>query len=101
MPDLAAISRKGLVAAALVVAVVAFHVVVFAATGQAPAALVLLPAGGPSDLPDGVAILRWEDNYAVVTGEQTDYVRRLYADGALLVLPFRRNGCLALASVRE
>jgi hypothetical protein len=97
MPDLAAILRKGLVAAALIAAVVVFHVAVFAATGQAPAALVLFPSGGPSNLPDGVTVLRWEDNYAVVTDDHPNYVRGLYANGALLVLPFRRSGCLSIA----
>jgi hypothetical protein len=71
---------------------------VFAATGEAPAALVLPPpAGGPGSLPEDVRVLSWSRGFAVVRSESRDYVRRLYGHGALLVLPVRGSGCLALA----
>lgn len=88
-----------LAAGALLTMAAAFGLfaVVFAATGEAPAALVLLPpAGGPSALPADVRVLKWGAGHAIVTSENADYVRRLYGRGALLVLPVRNAGCLAL-----
>ncbi|OCP05776.1 hypothetical protein BC374_04695 [Ensifer sp. LC13] len=78
-------------------AALTLYAVLFAATGEAPAALVLRPpAAAPTELPGDIRILRWESRYAVVTSGDPGYVRRLYAAGALLVLPFRKAGCLAL-----
>lgn len=70
---------------------------VFAATGKAPAALMIPPpSGGPGSLPEGVRVLRWSPGFAMVTSDSSDYVRRLYGKGTLLVLPVRKSGCLAL-----
>ncbi|MEI2298474.1 hypothetical protein [Ensifer sp. MJa1] len=83
-------------ATALLAGVLVLYAALFAATGEAPAALVLRPpAGAPTDLPGDIRVLRWEPHYAVVTSEDPAYVRRLYRAGALLVLPFRKGGCLA------
>lgn len=59
---------------------------------------MVFPAGSiePDALPEGVSILRWDRGFAVVTSERSDYVRALYGRGALLVLPLRKSGCLAL-----
>ncbi|MCR4266158.1 hypothetical protein [Nitratireductor sp. ZSWI3] len=99
MRRLSGIARTIGVLAALLAFVYAMSAAVFAVTGEAPAAFVVHPPGGtPANLPDDVGILRWEKHYAVVTSDRPDYVRRLYASGALMVLPFRKNGCLALSS---
>ncbi|MDS1136047.1 hypothetical protein [Nitratireductor indicus] len=98
MPGFSAIARGVGITAGLMAGIVAMFAIVFAVTGQAPAALVVgPPAGSPANLPADVSILRWEGHYAVVVSDRPDYVRRLYASGALLVLPFRKNGCLALS----
>ena len=72
---------------------------IFAATGEAPAAMVFRPPGSPANLPEGVKLLRWGSAFAVVRGESPDYVRKLYASGAILVLPYRKSGCLAYRPV--
>ncbi|QWW69480.1 hypothetical protein KQ933_07185 [Rhizobium sp. WYJ-E13] len=91
------LARKAGAAIAVIAAVFALAAVVFAATGEAPAAMVF-PAGSiePAALPEGVSILRWGRGFTVVTSERSDYVRALYGRGALLVLPLRKSGCLSL-----
>ena len=91
------LARRTGTSIAVVAAVFVLFAVVFAATGEAPAAMVF-PAGSiePGSLPEGASILRWGRSFAVVTSERSDYVRALYGKGALLVLPLRQSGCLAL-----
>jgi len=89
------IAKTAGVASAILVAVFLLFAGVFAATGNAPAAMVFRPPGSPSSLPDGVKLLRWGSAFAIVRGDSPDYVRRLYANGAFLVLPFRKSGCLS------
>ncbi|EJZ21543.1 hypothetical protein NE852_10335 [Rhizobium sp. Pop5] len=90
------LARGTSIAIAVVAAVFMLFAVVFAATGEAPAAMVFTVRGmDPAALPDGVAILRWDRGFAVVTGERADYIRALYVNGAFLVLPVRKGGCLA------
>lgn len=70
---------------------------IFLIAGEAPAALVVLPAAGlMGNLPAEVRIVSWNDHTAVLTSARSDYVRELYKAGALLVLPARKQGCLSL-----
>lgn len=50
----------------------------------------------PSELEDGTSILWWDGRFAGLTGEKPGWVAGLYRSGALLVLPRRRQTCLAL-----
>ena len=61
---------------------------------------MVFPGGSiqPGALPEGVSILAMGRGFAVVASERSDYVRALYGKGALLVLPLRKSGCLALRS---
>jgi hypothetical protein len=60
-------------------------------------ALILLPNRVLlANLPEETFILAWNETSAVVTSEKPDFVVGLYKAGALLVLPARKNGCLAL-----
>lgn len=96
MPRLRAIARTAAGALLTIAAAFGLFALVFAATGKAPAALILpAPPGGPAALPDDVRVLRWSAGFAIVTSENPDYVRRLYGKGALLVLPVRKGGCIA------
>lgn len=91
--------RKAASVAALFAGIMTMFAVLFAATGQAPAALIIYPpAEYPTNLPEDIRVMRWNENTAIVTSDRRDYVRRLYKAGALLVLPVRKNGCLALQS---
>ncbi len=89
------IARTGVTALVILCAVFMLFAGIFAATGEAPAAMVFRPPGSPASLPDGVKLLRWGSVFAVVRGVSPDYVRKLYASGAILVLPYRKSGCLA------
>lgn len=60
-----------------------------------PAVLVLGP-DIPTRLPDGAGILRAGNGRTVVTAPDAAFVRRLYANGAWIVLPALRNGCMDL-----
>jgi glycerol kinase len=66
------IARTAGVAGAILAVAFLLFAVIFAATGDAPAAMVFI----------------------VVTSDEPDYVRKLYGTGALLVLPVRKSGCL-------
>lgn len=91
------LARKTGIAIGVVAAVFALFAGIFAATGKAPAAMVFSPHTiDPGSLPEGVSILRWGKGFVVVTSERSDYVSALYRKGALLVLPVRKSGCLAL-----
>ena len=79
----------------LLAAAAGLSAAVFAATEKAPAALVF----GLRAMPDGTSLLGLDGPVAIVAGEP-GYVRRLYAAGAVLVLPFRKNGCLGTADQR-
>lgn len=60
-------------------------------------ALILLPNRALlANLPEETFILAWNETSAVVTSEKPDFVAELYKAGAFLVLPARKNGCLAL-----
>jgi len=91
------VAGKATVFATLLTAVFSLFAIVFALTGQAPAALVIFPPDRfPAEMPQDMRVLRWDTRTAVVTSDNADYVRRLYSAGAFLVLPVRRSGCIAL-----
>ena len=63
-------------------------------SGEAPAALVLLP--GPSflqNLPQDAAIIAQSDVSITLTSDQPEFITRLYASGAGLILPAGLQGC--------
>jgi hypothetical protein len=91
------IARTAGVAGAIVTVAFLLFAVVFAATGDAPAAMVFRPPAATA-LPDGVKIFSWGRAFIVVTSDEPDYVRKLYGTGALLVLPVRKSGCLVYRS---
>lgn len=71
---------------------------------------VILPLAGPpraaaaffasapdtGRLPDGVSILSWQGGVAMLDGVDAAVARKLYSEGALLVVPVRRSGCMTL-----
>lgn len=96
MTPLPRFARTTGTALSIFAAIMLLFAAIFAATGDAPAAMVFAPSGiAPASLPEGVRILRWGKNFFTVTGDRPGYVRALYASGALLVLPVRKSGCLA------
>ena len=88
--------------ALMLVAWITIPAVVMAVTGDAPAALVILPPDGLVDaLPEGVALVS-VTRFSVTVREGAagavdgGLVRRLYALGAPLVLPSGLTGCFAI-----
>ena len=68
--------------------------------GVTQAATIVFPTSAlMNNLPDSVSVLRWDRATASVTSKDSDFVRRLYRAGALLVLPARKAGCLDLRAV--
>lgn len=69
------------------------------ATGDAPAALVLMPSEAfMQNLPDGVSIVG-QNNYSVtLNSDSADLAKMLYAAGAFVVLPAGLLGCAPLTS---
>ena len=69
-------------------------------SGEAATALALVtPQFRPNALPSSVSILSWETPLITVALPERS-VGSLYRAGALLVIPVRRRGCLALAGAR-
>ena len=69
-------------------------------SGEAGTALALVtPQFRPNALPSSVSILSWETPLITVALPERS-VGGLYKAGALLVVPVRRRGCLALAAAR-
>ena len=69
-------------------------------SGEAGTALALVtPQFRPTALPSSVTILSWETPLITVAIPERS-VGGLYKAGALLVIPVRRRGCLALAGAR-
>ncbi|WP_156373678.1 MULTISPECIES: hypothetical protein [unclassified Rhizobium] len=71
--------------------------VIFRLTEQAPGALVLFPGRylQAENLPQGVTILKWSEEFAVLGSGDAGYVARLYAAGVPIVFPARSNGCMS------
>lgn len=67
--------------------------------GVTQAATIVFPSSAlMNNLPESVSVLRWDRATASVTSEDPEFVRRLYAMGAFLVLPARKSGCMDLRS---
>ena len=99
--ELAFFARKALnvtiVALSLFLAAQTIVTAVFLLRGEAGAVLALVPRGFAAEsLPRGVAIIAWEGPLATLAIPASSGLA-LYRSGALLVVPVRRNGCLALA----
>lgn len=76
------------------VAWIALLALVMRLSGEAPAALVILPPGGMlAALPPGAAVTS-AGPYSVTVRGDAGLVAQLYAAGALLVLPAGLTGCL-------
>jgi len=69
-------------------------------SGEAGTALAIVtPQFRPNGLPSSVSILSWETPLITVSPSERS-VGGLYSAGALLVVPVRRRGCLALSGAR-
>lgn len=86
--------RLALALPVVLVAWIALLALVMRLSGQAPAALAILPPGGMlAALPPGAAVTS-TGPYSVTVSGGAGLVADLYAAGALLVLPAGLTGCL-------
>jgi hypothetical protein len=66
--------------------------------GVTNSVLVFLPSQALAEkLPEDVAIMRWDDNSAVLYSDRPGFVADLYKSGVPLVLPARKSGCIDLS----
>ncbi|WP_137153601.1 hypothetical protein [Rhizobium sp. FKL33] len=82
----------------IALAAVAIQPLTLAAFASPQTVRVLTGGLTPDDLPEGVEMLDWSDGQARLEGVDAIAARQLYANGALLVLPERAGGCIALSS---
>ena len=86
--------RLALALPVVLVAWIALLALVMRLSGQAPAALAILPPGGMlAAVPQGAAVTS-AGPYSVTVSGGAGLVADLYAAGALLVLPAGLTGCL-------
>ena len=65
--------------------------------GVTNSVLIFLPPDSLAEnLPEDVAIMRWDEKLAVLYSERPGFVADLYKSGVPLVLPARKSGCLDL-----
>lgn len=66
---------------------------------EAPAHVVLFPAPGlMQHLPDDASIIGYTGWSVTLVSSEPDFAKRLYASGALLVLPGQLAGCIGTAA---
>ncbi|MDB5525460.1 MAG: hypothetical protein JWM58_3223 [Rhizobium sp.] len=96
MRRLAGISRTATTAVAIALAAMALPAVIFAVAGTQQSAIVVFAKTiDPDGLPRSVSILSWNEHVARLDGIDAKTARALYAEGAVLVMPFRKSGCMS------
>jgi hypothetical protein len=92
------IGKAFTVIAGLHALILAAYVALTLVPGNAQAVTVLMPDEGlRRALPSTVSVVRWNYWTAQLASNDPDFVRRLYAAGAVLVLPTLDKFCLNLA----
>jgi hypothetical protein len=75
-----------------------FCVVMTLVPGVTDSVRVFLPPQALAEnLPEDVAIMKWDEKSAVLYSDRPGFVADLYKAGALLVLPARKSGCIDLS----
>jgi hypothetical protein len=70
--------------------------VILAAAGKPQSAIVIFTrAIDPDSLPRGITILSWNSHVARLDGIDAATARKLYSEGAALVMPYRKSGCIS------
>lgn len=92
---------KTLATAAPIAAVaMALPVAILPAAGQPQSVIVLFArAADPDRLPRNITILSWDARVARLDGVDAVTARRLYEEGAVLLMPYRKSGCMSYRKV--
>jgi hypothetical protein len=84
------------IASAIAAAAMLLPAGIFAMAGRPQSAIVVFAGTiDPARLPNSVTILSWSGHIARLDGVDSVTARRLYGQGAALVMPFRKSGCMA------
>ena len=84
------------IAVPIAVAAMALQAAILLAAGKPQSVIVLFAkAADPDRLPRNITILSWDAHIARLDGVDAVTARRLYAEGAALVMPFRKSGCIS------
>jgi hypothetical protein len=85
------------VIAGIHVLILAAYVAITLVPGNAQAVTVIMPNESlRAGLPPNVSVIWWGDYTAQLASNDPDFVRRLYAAGAVLVLPTLDAFCISL-----
>jgi hypothetical protein len=77
-------------------AAIALPAIILPLAGEPQAVVVVFARTvDPERLPRTVTILSWSDRVAKLDGIDAITARRLYAEGAALVMPYRKSGCMS------
>lgn len=88
------------VATAIAAAAIALPAIILPLAGKPQSAIVVFARTiDPGSLPRTVTILFWSDRVAKLDGIDAVTARRLYAEGAALVMPYRKSGCMSYRKV--
>lgn len=92
----AAVLKTVIIAMPIAVAAMLLPAVILASAGQPQSAIVIFAGQvGPGSLPHAMSILSWNGHVARLDGVDAASARALYAEGAILVMPFRKSGCMS------
>ena len=84
------------IAVTIAVAAMALQALILLAAGKPQSVIVLFTrAVDPGGLPRDITILSWDAHVARLDGVDAVTARRLYTEGAALVMPFRKSGCMS------
>ncbi len=98
---LAKVLRTAVTALAIAAAAMALPAFILPVAGQPQSAIVFFfRAVDPGSLPPAVSILNWGEHIVRLDGVDAVTARRLYAEGAALVMPFRKSGCMSYRKVK-
>jgi hypothetical protein len=93
---LAKLFKTTVIAMSIAIAAMALPALILPVAGQPQSAIVIFAgAVDPGNLPQEVTILNWDRHIARLDGVDAVTARRLYAEGAVLVMPFRKSGCIS------
>lgn len=97
---LAKVAKTIAVALPIAAAAIALPAIILPLAGKPQSVIVVFARTiDPQSLPRSVSILSWSDRVAKLDGIDAVTARRLYKEGAALVMPYRKSGCMSYRKV--
>jgi hypothetical protein len=99
---LARVAKTVAIAVPLAAAAIALPAIILPLMGKPQSVIVVFARTiDPESLPRSVTILSWSDRVARLNGIDAATARRLYAEGAALIMPYRKSGCMSYRTFRN